>query len=133
MKLILCLDKDNGMLFNHRRLSQDRNMMLDMSTMIKSDKIYMNDYSYDLYQNLDCPNKIVVESLDNIDDYCLIENQEIKDISNVEQVIIYNWNRKYPADLYFPISLLEKWNIKETYDFAGTSHDVITKTVYERG
>lgn len=134
MILILCVDKDYGMLFNHRRLSQDKNMMVDMADMIKDEKLYMNSYSYELYKNLGCQNIIVDEQLDKDNGYCLIENQTITKLNDViKEVVIYNWNRKYPADLYFPYSLLEGWDIKECYEFVGNSHDTITKTVYERG
>ncbi|MEG0275613.1 MAG: hypothetical protein RR630_01145 [Coprobacillus sp.] len=134
MILILCLDKDYGMMFNHRRLSQDKNVMLDISQMIKEDKIYMNSYSYELYKNLNCQNIIVSEELNKDDGYCLIENQTITKLDEfIDAVVIYNWNRKYPSDMVFPMTLLMDYKVKESYEFVGNSHDLITKTIYVRG
>lgn len=133
MILILCLDKNYGMTFNHRRLSQDKNVMIDMVKMIKEDKIYMNKYSYELYKGLVCQNIIVDEDLSNHDGYCLIEDCKIDKLNDwIEEIIIYNWNRSYPSDLTFPISLLDDWEIKESYEFVGNSHALITKTIYKR-
>jgi len=45
-----------------------------------------------------------------------------------EGLILYRWNRTYPADLYFTLSL-EGWTLERREEFAGSSHEKITKEV----
>lgn len=52
----------------------------------------------------------------------------------VEKIIKFKWNREYPADFYFGIDVtLPVWKMIETEEFAGSSHEKITKEVYIRG
>ena len=67
-------------------------------------------------------------------DFCFIENVAPSAYEDkIEKIILYRWNRNYPGDLYFDIPLEEHgWKLIETDDFAGRSHEKITKEVYER-
>ena len=49
----------------------------------------------------------------------------------IEKVILYHWNRDYPADTYFDLDLTD-WKITRTEEFPGFSHDKITEEVYCR-
>ncbi len=63
-------------------------------------------------------------------DYCFIENispEAYKD--KITGIILYKWNRIYPADLYFDIDL-KNWRLTQSTDFSGTSHDKITEEIY---
>ena len=62
--------------------------------------------------------------------YCFAENFTV-DENDVEEIIVYKWNRVYPADVQFNIDL-KKWNLAETVDFAGSSHEKITRERYVR-
>ena len=53
MNIIICLDDDNGMMFNKRRQSQDRILRADLKEFIKDKDLYMNNYSYKLYKDID--------------------------------------------------------------------------------
>jgi len=61
-------------------------------------------------------------------DYCFIENVDFeKYINKINIIIIYRWNRSYPFDKKFNISILTSFHLKNSTDFIGTSHDRITK------
>ena len=45
---------------------------------------------------------------------------------------MFRWNRDYPADTYFDLSLESGWTRTETSEFAGSSHETITKEIYIR-
>ena len=47
----------------------------------------------------------------------------------VERVVLYRWDRAYPADLYWDLSL-EGWTLARREEFPGFSHEIITKEVY---
>ena len=53
------------------------------------------------------------------------------DTANIESVVLYKWNRVYPADQYFTMDLSD-WKLVETAEFAGSSHEKITEESYER-
>ena len=44
MKIIICLDDDNGMMFNNRRQSRDEKVVKDIIEMTDGHSLWMNDY-----------------------------------------------------------------------------------------
>jgi len=134
MKIIVCLDDDLGMQFNDRRQSMDK-ALRDRLTQITTGKpLWMNAYSAGQFSNL--PANAVVDEyfLEKAkeDDYCFLENIDISAyVSKVNTVIIYRWNRNYPQDVRFPVSLFsDNWHLISNCDFVGNSHDRITEEVY---
>lgn len=129
MKLITCLDDKNGLLFNNRRQSQDRVLRAFIKDMVKDSKVYMNSYTYELYKDL--PNTVVcddfLEKADN-KDYCLMENCPVKQFEDrIEELILFRWNKIYPADMYFDLEL-SSWHLKETEEFEGSTHHIRKET-----
>ena len=59
--------------------------------------------------------------------YFLEDPEKIQE-SETETIILYRWNRKYPADHYFSIDLTQ-WKLMETTEFPGNSHEKITKEI----
>ena len=63
-------------------------------------------------------------------DFCFVENQPLLPYeAQIQEVICYRWNRRYPSDVKLDLSL-EGWNVMEETEFAGKSHERITRTVY---
>ncbi len=129
MKLIVCLDDNNGMMFNKRRQSRDKILIADILELCKDNLIYTNGYSSKLFPE----NSITVfEDSEEVvgDSYCFAENFLV-DEKNIDEIIVYKWNRRYPADTYFNIDL-NNWTLKDSCEFKGNSHDRITREVYAR-
>ena len=132
MKVIVCIDDNQGMLFNKRRQSRDRKVIEDIATMTSA--VWMNSFSMKLFEeNSNLPDVIVDENfLENAGDgeYCFVENCQLAPYLNkIEELIIYHWNRKYPAD--FKLDLPYKtWKKISKTEFAGFSHEKITKEIY---
>ena len=135
MNIIICLDDNNGMMFNKRRQSQDRILRADLKEFIKDKDLYMNNYSYKLYKDIDNGNIKVSENfLEQCteNDFCLVEDKLLNNYIN-KNIIIYKWNRIYPSDLYFDINLTSNsWELLETKEFEGSSHEKITRIIYRR-
>lgn len=135
MKIIICLDNNNGMMFNNRRQSQDKLLRMDIKNMISNNKLYMNKYSYDLYKDIDSGNITVSETFlnkCNTDDYCLVENTSLSKFKkSINTLIIYRWNRTYPADIVFDIDINKNWQLISSKDFEGSSHEIISKETYK--
>ena len=67
-------------------------------------------------------------------EFCFVEDQDITPYAaRIEKIILFRWNRTYPADVYFNMELLSSgWILKETEEFEGSSHEKITEEVYTR-
>lgn len=136
--MIVCipLDDNNGMLFNNRRQSQDKVLREHLLKECEGNILWMNEYSSKQFE-VPLPENIVVdeEFLDKASEeaYCFVENMSlVKYTDRINRIIIFRWNRTYPADMYFDIPLAEgKWSIISSEDFEGFSHKVITKEVFK--
>ena len=128
MKLIVCLDDKNGMLFNKRRQSRDKILIENMLELCKGEKLYTNEYSATLFPE----NSVVIcEGFESIENgFVFAENFMVTE-DKIQEIIIYKWNRVYPADTFFNISL-DGWSLAETVDFIGSSHEKITRERYVR-
>lgn len=136
MILIICIDENGGMLFNNRRQSQDKVLRQRLLLLVKDNKLMMNSYSKNQFTEA-MPNIFVSEDfLEKADhgDFCFVENTDITPYLNkAEQIIVYKWNRAYPFDMKFDISILENdWQLCSKFDFVGSSHEKITEEVYKQ-
>lgn len=132
MILVLCLDDRGGMRFNRRRQSQDRLLREDLLREAAGRTVWMSEYT--LSQFPDPPDNLrpAEDPLDRAGpgELCFVETEDPAPwAGRVEQVILYRWNRRYPADLYCTLSL-EGWTLGRSEEFAGSSHEKITKEVY---
>ena len=136
MKIIVCLDDNGGMMFNNRRQSRDRILVEDAVRMIGDSRLYIAEYSKILFEGSNANILIDDRMLDiaNEGDFCFVENKPIADhTSKAEEFIIYRWNRRYPYDLSFGVDLgKEGFALVSSNEFAGYSHEKITKEIYRR-
>lgn len=131
MKIVLCLDTQNGMLFNHRRQSQDAGMRRHLLKTVGDHRLLMNAYSAKIFKN----DSIIVDedflSVAGDDDFCFVENIALDTSNpNIDTLIVYRWNRLYPSDTVLDIDTA--WEIHESFDIKGTSHDPITVQILKR-
>lgn len=143
MIIMVCIDEDKGLAFSGRRQSQDRVLRADILQECRGKRLYMNSYSYqgfpEAQQNI---GSLGVEfrtvenfiELAGAGDFCFVENVDVEPwIEQIEGIVVYEWNRKYPADLYFSVDFEENtWTLKSEETFTGSSHPQIVKKVYER-
>ena len=135
MRIIVCIDDNGGMMFNNRRVSSDKAVTDRIIDLLKDNNLYLNQYSAKLFadktDNLKISDDFLSKAGEN--DYCFVENVDITEyISDISQVIIYNWNRKYPSDLKFPKeAAISGFKCVSVSEFGGNSHEKITEEVYE--
>ncbi len=132
MIAVICVDDNNGMLFNNRRQSRDMLLIEDLIKYANTNKILINDFSKSLFA--DYENNILISdtflSDANENDICFVENIDLNEYKDkINTLIIYKWNRVYPADFYFKLDL-NSYRLIETKDFKGNSHDKITREIY---
>ena len=141
MIVMVCVDNQNGMMFNHRRQSQDRVLRRRMCEIAGNDdgKFWMNAYSRKMFTDSDtegtqaqlCVAEDFMKQAAS-GDFCLLETEDPADYAaNLEELILFSWYRDYPADLHFTLDL-SGWKQVETAEYAGSSHEKITETHYVR-
>lgn len=135
MTVFVCLDDNNGMLFNRRRQSRDKAVIEDMLSLAGDEKIWVNLYSSKLFEG--AADRIAIEEDFSgglpEGSFCFLENVPVKPCEDrVEAVIAYCWNRVYPADTWLDIDLENNWEVVESKDFGGNSHEGITRKIYRR-
>ena len=135
MILIVCVDERNGMTFNNRRQSRDKILTGRIIEKTKDKKLWITTFSKDIF-NIEEDGNIMIDdkfySIAEKEDYCFIENIDANNfIDKVDKIIIYNWNKHYPADRYFNINL-NNWEIISEENFKGYSHENITEKIFVR-
>ena len=133
MNIIICVDKNKGMMFNNRRQSQDKNVILKIKEITLNSRLLMSEYSVNMFS--DCANVIANNDFllqAQSGDFCFIEDTEVP-FENIEDIYIFNWNRDYPSDKYFAFDLKTNGYKKiKKEDFEGNSHKKITMEIYRR-
>lgn len=135
MRVIVCLDDRNGMLFNRRRQSRDRRVVEDILRELGEKRLLVNGFSAPLFER--AGDRIRVEddplAAAGREDVCFVENLPLAPwAAAIERLTVYRWNRVYPADMRLDLALESGWHLVAASEFPGFSHEKITKEIYER-
>ena len=130
----VCLDDEGGVMFNNRRQSRDRVLINELMNNIGS-RVHIHPYSSKLFQGYEG----IVESENPFEsvlsgECVFVEQLGIKaHLDKIDRLIIYRWNRLYPADTYFDIDPeKEGFKLTSLTEFAGSSHEKISKGIYAK-
>ena len=131
MILVVCIDDRGGMLFNRRRQSQDRLLRQDLLREAEGRPLWMNAYTAGQFdpapENIRVAEDFPARAGEG--EFCFFENVNPAPwLEKAEKIILYRWNRHYPADRWFP-QPLPGWTVRRTEEFAGASHENITKEI----
>ena len=125
MKIIVCVDNQNGMMFNHRRQSQDCVLRKRILELTGGKKLWMNAYSQKQFLQVNGNMPKEQEQSGQLGqsgqiqadeaflekagpgEYCFVEDKDVK------------------MDL-------GSWKLAETQEYAGSSHEKITEERYVR-
>ena len=128
MILVICADNAFGMAFGGRRQSKDaalRQRLLELA----GGRLRMSPYSAKQFDGgIYAGPDYLTGAGDG--DWCFVENGDYKTLPQApERIVIFRWNRDYPADLHFEFP--GQWRLVSQEDFPGTSHEKLTQEVYE--
>lgn len=131
MILAFCVDDQGGLAFNHRRQSRDRGLAADLLAAAGARPVFCLPYSVGLFD----PETVTVTNDPGAvpaGGILFLENADpAAYISQAEELILYRWNRLYPADLTLNGTPVQwGYRLQDTTDFAGTSHEKITRERY---
>lgn len=130
MKVFICVDNDNGMLFNNRRQSRDLKVV-EKAMEISQSNLLITEFSSKLFGEFN-----IVVNNDMLDmateqEFCFVENKDISPyIYKIDKIYIFKWNRRYPSDFIFDCSMLNDFQMIHTEDFEGNSHEKITLEIW---
>lgn len=136
MTVIVCVDDNGGIMFNSRRQSQDKVLRTKVLSMLNGKRLLVSPYtakqfSSDNQTHLQVSENCYQEA--SSEDICFVEDTtpNLSDHS-LKSIVLFKWNRVYPADRFLDTTALKKWKLISTEDFSGNSHEKITMEVYVR-
>ena len=131
MHLILCVDNRDGLSFCGRRLSRDRRLCEQILQLTTGSTLWMSAYSEPLFPGASVRVDEDFQHRAGKGEYCFLEVTPLLDAYNdLESVILYHWNRDYPATTKFPRTLLDAMHLAYSEEFPGSSHEMITMERY---
>ena len=138
MKIIYVLDKNNGVLFNHRRQSKDAFLTENIVSKVKQENgtLFVSDYSKKLFDGSDVSIQSLAEfnlSEAKENDFVFIENEDIQldDYTGELEYYFYKWPSVYPSDKTLELPLNDAEVIKKE-QFKGNSHDKIYLEIWRK-
>lgn len=137
MELIVCVDDNFGMMFNKRRQSSDIEVTKAIINLCKNKILYIDSYSKKLFDEIGYRDYNILEDTNLIfpkNSCCFSEKAVPCFVKNqVKKIVLFKWNRIYPADLHFDIDLKnDNWKLISSEEFKGHSHEKINMEVYEK-
>lgn len=130
MTLIVCLDDQNGMMFGARRQSRDSTLIRRIIALTSEKNLVLSPYSAPLFAE---KKELVISDdpadLCGKDDFLFVENTPLPE-DGIDSLLLYRWNRRYPATRRFPLST-DDFVLMESTDFVGSSHERITEERWE--
>ncbi len=133
MTVIVCVSDGGGMLFNNRRQSKDATVLKDIRELVGNRRLLISPFSAKLFSEgvtvSDSP-----LALAKGDELVFVENLALRPyFDKVDTLIIYKWNRAYPFDHALDIDTeKEGMTLVESVDFVGSSHEKITREIWEK-
>ena len=131
MILIVCIDDAGGMMFNHRRQSQDRVLRARIAELTEGAELWVTPYTA---RQFEAGASLRISDTPWTDagagEYYFAEDGEIC-AKSVEKVYLFHWNRLYPSDCKLTLDLHALgFTLAESREFAGYSHECITEEIY---
>lgn len=121
------------MLFNHRRQSRDAAILEDIRSRLEGE-LLIDPISAVLVEPAQIPYSYAPQEITEqmAGSHFFAEYRTPGNwVALASTVVLYRWNRHYPADRYFDIDLSAMgFSIYEIMDFPGRSHETITREVY---
>lgn len=132
MIIALCIDDNLGLRFNRRRQSRDRAVAADLLQSAGGRPLRTAPGSAILFPEGTVAACEAFLERAGEGDWCFVEDRPLTPVlPKIEALVLYRWNRVYPADTYLDVIPWEAgWRLMSREEFPGHSHKLITKEVY---
>ena len=135
MTTFITVSDNGGRMFNRRRQTSDKSVISDVEKIVGDGYLYVSMYSAPLF---DESNISVIASSAPYESSAVGDFVFAEDVSDVPKdrlstLVIYRWNRSYPADTYLTFDPKnEGFTLISSLDFEGSSHKKITREIWKR-
>lgn len=131
---VVCVDDRNGIAFHDRPQSRDRALREDLLAMAGEKRIWMDEAARRQFTE-ESPNLAAAADFPEKagpGEFCFGGAAPILPwLRQIEAVVLYRWNRVYPADRYLDFDPAKAgWTCVERTEFPGHSHPKLTKEVF---
>lgn len=126
MIVFACVDDRMGMMFNNRRQSKDSVVINKIFELSNSEPVFSSEYTQKLLNN-----GKICDDFSTFNGLAFIEKPSDFFEDRIDKIYLFKWNRHYPSDDFFNIEL-SKFNLINTEEFIGNSHEKITLETYIR-
>jgi hypothetical protein len=126
MTVFLCIDEQNGMMFNNRRQSRDSAVIDKIITLSSENEVFTSEYTQKILNNGNICNDFT-----NFKGYAFIEDPDDIIEDKIKTLYLFKWNRHYPSDKKLNIDF-NNFKLIHCEDFIGLSHENITLEKYIR-
>ena len=131
MHLIFCVDDRDGLSFCGRRLSRDSCVTEHILRLTQGHDLWLHPYSAQLFSNASVRVDEDFQRKAGQGAYCFVEiTPLLETYEDLESVILYRWNRAYPATCKFDRKILAPMHLIHREEFPGNSHETITMERY---
>lgn len=131
MILVVCVDKDNGMMFFQRRQSRDRLLIGRLLETKGAAPLWVSPYTAGLFDETEGlsispePQKRAGKGEFYFAEDCPLPEEM------PEAILLYRYETQYPATVHFPLAqYLPHLPLREKTQFVGSSHPVIVEERY---
>lgn len=133
MIVIAVTDNRDGILFHERRQSSDRELRRRILERAKDTWLWVSPYTKRQFTEETERIREAAQPLLKAGpgELCFLEEPISEFPEDMETLILYRWNRDYPADLWLP-PVPEGWRMVSKKDFQGYSHGKLTEEVYKK-
>lgn len=133
--IAVCIDGRGGMLFNHRRQSQDRAQREDLLEFCAGRRLWIAPYSAALFgerEGVRADEEFLTKA--EAGEVCFVEDRPVAPAAEwIEAMVVYDWDRAYPADVHLDFDpAAAGFTLAEEREFPGASHERIIRRIYER-
>ena len=135
MILVICVDDKGGMAFNGRRQSMDRLLRSDLLETAGERPVWVSPYTARQFDPAPASLRVSEDFLTRVGEgeYCFAEFPPLAPVlDRAEGLVLYRWNRTYPADQHLDFDPAAMFTLVSAADFPGSSHKTLTKEVYTR-
>lgn len=139
MTLVITVDEAMGLAFGGKRQSRDRELTRDIWRMADGRRIVAAEYSRLLFEEAQIDVSGMLFAPDpalaaEATDVVLLELGAAEaELLAADELVIYCWNRRYPATVKLDPELIERHFVKaDEREFVGNSHEKLTRVTYKR-
>lgn len=134
MTVIVCVDERLGRAFLGKRLSRDAQLIADVLDFCGARTLCVTPKSARLFDTplLSVRPELFADAKRG--EVFFSETEPLAEVlGHISTLVIYRWNRHYPADLFLDVCPEEAGFVQgEVRELVGKSHPIITREVYHR-